>query len=125
MTDEEAKEVLVAMVAPWLPNAEIEMLNISTDCGCYSEWTQEPPRFELVLRAPRPAGESDRALSRVVSIVESVIGPWAQRAWTWNGCESCGEEGKPRDYPSFYVRLIPIPDGAAGAAETPQQEPKP
>jgi hypothetical protein len=108
MTDQEAKELLVLMVAPWLPHAEIAELEIQEECGCYSEWTQEPPFFHVTFSAPRAETESDRDVSRLVSVVESVIGPWAQRAYTWKGCESCGEPGKPRDYPGFYVRIIPI-----------------
>lgn len=107
MSDHESdKAIIVAMVAPWLPGASVEEFDLEEECGCYSEWTQESPHLYVTLKAPRPAGESEIALSKIVTIVEKVVERWA-RTYDWRGCSCCD------GVPSIWARVIP--EGAVDA----------
>lgn len=94
MSDVNEDEIL-ALVMPWLPKAVVESVNISTSCGCYSEYTQEPCFFDVVLKAPRPDGESDRALGSIISILEPMLRSYVLGKFDFHGCGSCCDEGEP------------------------------
>ena len=102
---EKAAEV-VALVAPWLPDATVTEFDIQESCGCYSEWTQEPPYLHITLAAPRPGNDSDEALGKVIGLLEKIVEPWAERTFSFSGCESCAGEGQPTDgYFSLWLRV--------------------
>ena len=115
MTTSDEHLALIDLVAPWLPNATIDTLNVQEQCGCYSEWTTEPPVYELTLRAPRPTEETDRALSNLVRVLEPMVLQFAQAHHSFTGCESCqGQDGDTSDVmPSCYVRIIPVKSSVA------------
>jgi hypothetical protein len=94
---------MAALVAPWLPDARVEDLDIQLDCNCYSEWTQEPPRFYITFEAPW--SKSEKELSKVVAVLDSLIRGWVISKYTFTGCSNCGGE------PSLWVRVIPLRKG--------------
>ncbi len=98
---EKAAEV-EALVAPWLPNAKVTTFDIQESCGCYSEFTQEPPRLEVTLTAPRHDDDSDKALGLIVRAIEPMVKAWGISAFSFVGCDAC--EGT--DNPSMWVRVI-------------------
>lgn len=107
MTKDEEQDALSVLVAPWLPNATVESLNMEERCGCYSEWTQEPPRYEVTFRAPRPEAETDRDLSNIVRVLEGIVMRFAQQEHAFSGCSSCCEDGDTDNVrPSLWVRVI-------------------
>ena len=129
MTEQEEKDALVELVAPWLPHATVDTLVIEPSCGCYSEWTQEPPRYEVTFSVPRPANETDRKLSSVVSVLEGVVMVFALVNHEFTGCSSCCGDGESNDFdasnvrPSLWVRIIPV--RASAQAGKPEAEPQP
>ena len=114
MTEQEEKDALVALVAPWLPNASIDSFSVEESCGCYSEWTTESPTYNVTFSAPRPAGESDRQLSDIVRVLEGVVMRFAEENHTFTGCRCCcgdpdTDEGFDENTrPSLWVRIIPV-----------------
>jgi hypothetical protein len=117
MTEQEEKDALSVLVAPWLPDAVVDTLSIEERCGCYSEWTTEPPRYEVTFRAPRPTDETDRKLSNVVRVLEGIVLRFAVAQHQFTGCSCCcGEDGDTTNArPSLWVRVIqerPSPTGA-------------
>lgn len=103
--EEKAAEV-VALVAPWLPDAVVTEFDIQESCGCYSEYTQEPAYLHITLTAPRPEDDSDQALGGVVGALETIVQPWAARSFAFSGCSSCAD-GEPEDGCfTFWLRVI-------------------
>jgi len=100
-------EALCALVKPWLPDATVETLNVQECCGCYSEWSQEPPVYEVTFRATH---NNEQALSKLVSAIEPLVMRFATARHLFTGCPSCcGEDGNTNDvWPSLWVRVIPI-----------------
>lgn len=116
MTEADEKAALALLVAPWLPGASVDSLYIQESCGCYSEWTTDSPDYHVTFAAPRPVGESDRALSDVVRVIEGPVMQFALRNHTFHGCSCCCGNGESDDYddsnirPSLWVRIIPLRD---------------
>lgn len=108
MTTDEEAAALVALVSPWLPDATVDSLYLDESCGCYSEWTQEAPRYEVTFKAPRPSDESDRKLFDVVRVLEGPVMQFALAHHSFTGCSCCCEDGDTENVrPSLYVRIIP------------------
>lgn len=118
MNEDEEKAALIALVAPWLPDATVDTLYIEERCGCYSEWTQEHPRYEVTFKAKRPTGETDRKLSDVVRAIEGLVTRFAHVNHNFSGCSGCcGEDGDLDNPPiSCWVRIIPMRDAVDPAA---------
>jgi len=98
---------LCALVAPWLPDAEVETLYVQESCCCYSEWTQDPPYFRLTFRATH---YSEEKLSHLIAALEPIILQWAMSHYTFSGGTCCqGDDYKDGDRvePSMDVRVIP------------------
>lgn len=114
MTQDEEKAALVALVAPWLPDAGVDSLSIEESCGCYSEWTTESPFYNVTFIAPRPHKETDRKLSDIVRAIEGPVMQFALQHHSFTGCWCCcGDDGDDpnKEYtdvrPSLWVRIIP------------------
>ena len=114
MTEDEERAALCALVAPWLPGATVDMLYVKDWCACYSEWTTDSPDYNVTFKAPRPAGESDRALSDIVRVLEGPVMQFAMAHHEFTGCSCCcGDDDDPDDKvydhvrPSLWVRIIP------------------
>lgn len=99
MKDEE--KALGLLVSPWLPNATVTDLEIAEECGCYSEWTQDPCRYCVTFTAPW-AG-TDEELSRLVAILEPFVEAFSETHHTFQEARSCCEGCITR-----WVRVIPI-----------------
>lgn len=114
MSEDEEKAALAALVAPWLPDAAVDSLSVEESCGCYSEWTTEPPQYHVTFKAPRPEGESDRTLSDVVRVLEGPVMQFAQAHHRFTGCSCCCGDGEGGDCdtdnvrPYLWVRIIPM-----------------
>lgn len=104
------RDELAALVAPWLPGATVDEVTAETECGCYSEWTTDSTRFCVTFRAPRPTGERDGALSKLVSALEGIVRAWAQKKFEWRGCECCCGADHTDELGYVDVRVIPISD---------------
>lgn len=111
------RDELITLIAPWLPDAAVDTLEMQTTCGCYSEFTQDPCYFNVTFRAPRPDDETNTKLSKLVSVLESVIQPWADRKYDWCGCGSCCDEDKTDTTPNVSVRVIRQRSEAGAAAD--------
>lgn len=99
---QEKAEEVEALVAPWLPDAKVTIFDIQESCCCYSEYTQEPPHLEVTFSAPRPDDDSDKALGKIINVVEKMVMAWAKSTFSFRGCECC--EGT--DNLSMWVRVI-------------------
>lgn len=62
MNKEDVCDHALLLTKRWLPDCELEDIDYNQDCGCYSEWTTEPPRLSLTFRAPW-TGKAERELA--------------------------------------------------------------
>jgi hypothetical protein len=107
MTKREEMDALCAIVAPWLPGATIADtfdFELQDECGCYSEYTQEPCGYSVLFTAPWD--KSDDELARLITVIEPTIEAFAMRQHTFSGCGCCDEDGSGR--PNFYIRVSPV-----------------
>lgn len=114
-TNDEVKDALIVLVSPWLPDATVEEFDVQERCGCYSEWTQEPPSFNVTFRATH---DDEVKLSKIVSAIEPLVTRWAKDTYDFTGGQCCqGEDYEDGDEvePHVWVRVIPIKPKVAKA----------
>lgn len=109
MTLDEEKAALCQLVASRLPGATVDELWIEESCGCYSEWTQEPPRYCVTFKAPWKRDED--ALAKLVTKLEKAVRKFAHANHAFSGGSCCqGDDYVDGDVaePTLFVRVIPV-----------------
>lgn len=107
---EKAREVEV-LVAPWLPHAKVTEFRIQVQCGCYSDFTQDPAFLWVEMEAPRPPSETDEMLGRIIAVVEKFIQAWAESTFAFSGCSGC------QNRHDIDVRVMSVVESTVGVSE--------
>lgn len=101
-TLDDEKKGLVLLVAPWLPGAVVETLDIQESCSCYSEFTQDPCNYFVTFKAPW-VGSDDELGLLIRSVLDSLVETFSEQHHTFQEERSCCEGRISR-----YVRVIPL-----------------
>lgn len=87
LTETERKQ-LEKIIREHLESFEIvKTPNYDDSCGCYSEYTQESPRFYLEIKAVLPQNESEEW--EIQKILDKDITKWANKNLDFSGCKGC------------------------------------